>query len=41
MKNSFNHLLIALSSIDIIFIVFTILDYSFARGNYIQGVPYN
>jgi hypothetical protein len=32
MRNSFNHLLIVLSCLDTIFILFTILDYSLARG---------
>ena len=32
MLNAFNRLLIALSIVDIIFIVFTIIDYSFARS---------
>ena len=32
MRNSFNHLLIVLSTFDILFIFFAILDYGMARG---------
>ena len=33
-QSFFDSLLLALTSIDTIFIVFTVIDYSFARGNY-------
>ena len=33
MRNSFNLLLIVLSSFDILFIIIAILDYGMARGN--------
>jgi hypothetical protein len=32
--NSFNDLLIALEGFDTVFIIFTLLDYCFARGQY-------
>ena len=35
-QSFFDSLLIALTSIDTIFIVFTVIDYSFARGKHIH-----